>query len=79
MRPFEYVRATDAAAASGAPQAKYLAGGSNLLDLMKEDVERPTRLVDITRLPLRDIQRTRSGLSIGALASNTETAPPTGA
>ena len=79
MRPFEYVRATDAAAADRrrrrpSPQAKYLAGGSNLLDLMKEDVERPTRLVDITRLPLREIQRTRGGLSIGALATNTETA-----
>ena len=78
MRPFEYVRAADAASATAAmsamPQAKYLAGGSNLLDLMKEDVERPTRLVDITRLPLREIQRTRAGLSIGALATNTETA-----
>jgi len=78
MRPFEYVRAADAASATGAmsamPQAKYLAGGSNLLDLMKEDVERPTRLVDITRLPLRDITRSRAGLSIGALATNTETA-----
>lgn len=78
MRPFEYVRAADAATATAAvsalPQAKYLAGGSNLLDLMKEDVERPTRLVDITRLPLRDIQRSRSGLSIGALATNSETA-----
>lgn len=78
MRPFEYVRAADAASATAAmaalPQAKYLAGGSNLLDLMKEDVERPTRLIDITRLPLRDIQRTRSGLSIGALATNTDTA-----
>ena len=78
MRPFEYVRAADAASAtasmSAMPQAKYLAGGSNLLDLMKEDVERPTRLVDITRLPLREIQRTRAGLSIGALATNTETA-----
>ncbi|MFZ4286322.1 FAD binding domain-containing protein [Variovorax sp. HJSM1_2] len=78
MRPFEYVRAADAASATtavfAAPQAKYLAGGSNLLDLMKEDVERPTRLVDITRLPLRDIVRTRAGLSIGALATNSETA-----
>jgi xanthine dehydrogenase YagS FAD-binding subunit len=78
MRPFEYVRAADAATATAAvsamPQAKYLAGGSNLLDLMTEDVERPTRLVDITRLPLRDIQRTRAGLSIGALATNSETA-----
>ena len=78
MRPFEYVRATDPAAATAAlsalPQAKYLAGGSNLLDLMKEDIERPTRLVDITRLPLREITRSRAGLSIGALATNTETA-----
>ena len=78
MRPFEYVRAADAGSATAAvaslPQARYLAGGSNLLDLMKEDIERPTRLVDITRLPLRAIERTRSGLSIGALATNTETA-----
>ena len=78
MRPFEYVRAADAGSATAAvaslPQARYLAGGSNLLDLMKEDIERPSRLVDITRLPLRAIERTRSGLSIGALATNTETA-----
>lgn len=78
MRPFEYVRASDAAAGAAAvsadPAAKFLAGGTNLLDLMKEDVERPTRLVDITRLPLREIRRTASGLSVGALATNTETA-----
>jgi xanthine dehydrogenase YagS FAD-binding subunit len=78
MRPFEYVRAADAAsgvaAVAGVPGAKFLAGGSNVVDLMKEDVERPTRLVDIRQLPLRQIQRTRAGLSVGALASNTETA-----
>lgn len=78
MRPFEYVRAADISSGSASvaanPQAKFLAGGTNLLDLMKEDVERPTRLVDITRLPLRQIQRTATGISIGALASNTETA-----
>ena len=78
MRPFEYVRAGDAAAATAAvaamPLARFLAGGTNLIDLMKEDVERPTRLVDIRNLPLREIQRTRSGLSIGALTTNTETA-----
>lgn len=78
MRPFEYVRVADTAsgvaAVAAEPQAKFLAGGTNLLDLMKEDIERPTRLVDITRLPLREIRRTRSGLSIGALATNTETA-----
>ena len=78
MRPFEYMRATNVessvSAVAGLPGAKYLAGGSNLVDLMKEDVERPTRIVDITRLPLREIQRTRAGLSIGALATNTDTA-----
>jgi xanthine dehydrogenase YagS FAD-binding subunit len=78
MRPFEYVRAADAAsgvaAVAGVPGAKFLAGGSNVVDLMKEDVERPTRLVDIRHLPLRQIQRTRAGLSVGALATNTETA-----
>lgn len=78
MRPFEYVRAADAAASAAAvaavADAKFLAGGTNLVDLMKEDIERPTRLVDIRNLPLREIQRTRAGLSIGALATNTETA-----
>lgn len=78
MRPFEYVRAADAAsgvtAVASVPGAKFLAGGSNLIDLMKEDVERPTRLVDIRQLPLRQIQRIRGGLSVGALATNTETA-----
>ncbi|TJV46286.1 MAG: xanthine dehydrogenase family protein subunit M [Mesorhizobium sp.] len=78
MRSFEYVRAADAASGSEAvsthPGAKFLAGGTNLVDLMKEDIERPSRIVDINRLPLRQIERTRSGLSIGALTTNTETA-----
>lgn len=78
MRPFEFVRATDvstgAAAVAQVPRAKFLAGGTNLVDLMKEDVEQPGRLVDISQLPLRQISRSRSGLSIGALATNTETA-----
>ncbi len=78
MRPFEYLRVADAAAVAsameGVPGARFLAGGSNLVDLMKEDVERPTRLVDIRQLPLRQIQRSRAGLSLGALATNTETA-----
>jgi xanthine dehydrogenase YagS FAD-binding subunit len=79
MRPFRYVRATDPAAAARAvlanPQAKFLAGGTNLLDLMKEDVERPTELVDLTRLKLNEIrQLSGGGVSIGALATNTDTA-----
>ena len=78
MRPFRYVRASDPNAAAGAvaanPLAKFLAGGTNLLDLMKEDVERPNELVDLTRLKLKEIRPERGGVSIGALATNTETA-----
>ncbi|HEX2120563.1 MAG TPA: xanthine dehydrogenase family protein subunit M [Thermoanaerobaculia bacterium] len=78
MRPFEYLRASDPNAAARAvaanPQAKFLAGGTNLLDLMKEDVERPNQLVDLTRLKLTEIKPLRGGVSIGALATNTETA-----
>ena len=77
MRPFHYTRATDqpsAISAASASGAKYLAGGTNLIDLMKEDVERPSTLVDITRLTLKDIRATANGVSIGALAHNTETA-----
>ncbi|MFT3760974.1 FAD binding domain-containing protein [Thauera sp.] len=78
MRPFEYVRAADAASSTAAvaavADAKFLAGGTNLVDLMKEDIERPSRVVDIRSLPLREIKRSRAGLSIGALATNTETA-----
>ncbi len=55
--------------------AKFLAGGTNLIDLMKEEVERPDELVDITRLNLIQIKATASGgLSIGALGKNTDAA-----
>jgi xanthine dehydrogenase YagS FAD-binding subunit len=78
MRPFQYVRASDADAAARTvaanPQAKFLAGGTNLLDLMKEDVERPNVLVDLSRLELTEITATGGGVSIGALATNTDTA-----
>jgi xanthine dehydrogenase YagS FAD-binding subunit len=78
MRPFKYTRASEPGTAAGAvaanPQAKFLAGGTNLLDLMKEDVERPTELVDLTRLKLTEIKRVGGGVSIGALATNTDTA-----
>lgn len=78
LRPFEYIRPTDPNAAARAvasnPRAKFLAGGTNLLDLMKEDIERPGQLVDVTRLQLREIRPLRGGVSIGALATNTETA-----
>jgi xanthine dehydrogenase YagS FAD-binding subunit len=78
LRPFRYVRASNPNAAArvvGAnPNAKFLAGGTNLLDLMKEDVERPNELVDLARLDLKAIKPLRGGVSIGALATNTETA-----
>ncbi len=57
------------------PGARIIAGGTNLLDLMKYQVERPTRLIDITRLPLKQIEDTADGgLRIGALVTNAELA-----
>ena len=79
MTPFRYVRATDVAhaiaAASADPPGSYIAGGTNLLDLMKEHVAQPRRLVDITRLPLDRVEeRPDGGLSIGALVPNSRLA-----
>jgi len=77
MRPFKYTRASSERAAVQAaanPQAKFLAGGTNLIDLMKEDVERPEELVDVTRLKLAEIKESHGGVSIGALATNSATA-----
>ncbi len=53
MNRFSYTRAADVAAAvnNGGADARFLAGGTNLVDLMKENVERPARLVDVNRLP----------------------------
>jgi xanthine dehydrogenase YagS FAD-binding subunit len=57
------------------PKAKFIAGGTNLVDLMKVDVERPTRLIDISRLPLKTVEETRDGgLRIGALVPNSDLA-----
>ncbi len=78
MRPFKYTRAADTGTAmlavSSNKDAKYIAGGTNLLDLMKEGVENPTELVDISRLNLSQIRTTATGLSLGALATNSDTA-----
>jgi len=79
MRPFEYVRADDVAAAvalvSADPDAEYLAGGTTELDLvLKDGVREPGRLVDITRLPLRGITATESTLRVGALTTMEELA-----
>ena len=79
MIDFQYARAADVADAvrqmAADPGAKLIAGGTNLLDLMKEDVEKPTRLIDISRLPLRQVAETpEGGLRIGALVPNTDLA-----
>ncbi|MFE2969828.1 FAD binding domain-containing protein [Streptomyces sp. NPDC059340] len=79
MREFDYERAFDvtgAVALLGAdPDARYLGGGTNLVDLMKSGVERPARLVDVRELPLDRIQFTKSGgLRIGATVTNSDLA-----
>ena len=79
MNPFDYVRpdqpdrAIDALSQS--TNAKFLAGGTNLIDLMKDGVEQPARLIDINRLPLKSIEQLPDGgLRLGALAHNSDTA-----
>jgi xanthine dehydrogenase YagS FAD-binding subunit len=79
MKTFDYVRPTtiaDAVAAAAEPGAAYLAGGTNLLDLMKGGVTRPDRLVDVTHLPGLDrIELTADGgIRIGALVRNADLA-----
>lgn len=79
MINFQYSRAADVADAvrqlAADPGAKLIAGGTNLLDLMKANVERPARLIDISRLPLRHIEETPDGgLRIGALTPNSDLA-----
>ena len=76
MNRFDYVRAgtvAEAVQAFGAG-ARFIAGGTNLIDLMKYEVEKPGRLIDITRLPLDRIEDQGNGLRIGALATNAKVA-----
>jgi xanthine dehydrogenase YagS FAD-binding subunit len=79
MINFQYARASDVADAvrmiAADPSAKFIAGGTNLIDRMKEDVERPSRLIDISRLPLKTVEETAGGgLRIGALVPNSDLA-----
>src|SRR6266852_8618281 len=79
MINFQYARANDIPDAirqiAADPAAKFIAGGTNLIDLMKDDVERPSRLIDISRLPLRTVEDTANGgLRIGALVPNSDLA-----
>jgi xanthine dehydrogenase YagS FAD-binding subunit len=76
MKPFTYERATSPAAAAAAvartPGAKFIAGGTNLLDLMKLEIETPTHLIDVQELKLDKIEPTQDGgLRVGAFVSNT--------
>jgi xanthine dehydrogenase YagS FAD-binding subunit len=78
MKAFTYERATDpgsAVAAVSRAGAKFISGGTNLLDLMKLEIEQPTHLVDISRLPLKEIEELPDGgLRIGAQAANSDVA-----
>jgi xanthine dehydrogenase YagS FAD-binding subunit len=79
MNRFAYTRAGDVATAvreiAADEGARFIAGGTNLLDLMKENVERPRRLIDISRLPLAAIEPgAGGGLRLGALATNADVA-----
>jgi xanthine dehydrogenase YagS FAD-binding subunit len=79
MINFQYSRANDVTDAvsqiAADPAAKFIAGGTNLIDLMKYEVEQPPRLIDISRLPLKTIEETPGGgLLIGALVPNSDLA-----
>ncbi|QKG58667.1 xanthine dehydrogenase family protein subunit M [Hymenobacter sp. BRD128] len=78
MNQFQYVRATKPQAAIDVvakdPTAKFIAGGTNLVDLMKRGVMTPQKLVDINRLPLNKIESQNNTLRIGALALNSAVA-----
>jgi xanthine dehydrogenase YagS FAD-binding subunit len=79
MRTFTYERAASVEAAAGAAaqnaEAKFIAGGTNLLDLMKLEIERPSHLIDVNGLGLDTIEKMQDGgLRIGALVRNTDLA-----
>jgi xanthine dehydrogenase YagS FAD-binding subunit len=79
MKPFEYTRAKSVEDAirinAGDPNAKFLAGGSNLIDLMKYGVEGPEHLIDVTHLPMGRVEEIQGGgLRIGALVKNSDLA-----
>jgi len=79
MKPFAFERARNVdhalSLAVAAPGARFLAGGTNLLDLMKLEIETPDHLVDLNRLNLKAIEPTaEGGIRIGAMVSNTQLA-----
>ncbi len=78
MNPIAYARAQDVAAAIATAEsdsrAYYLAGGTNVIDLMKDDVEAPSMLIDITRLPMHDISADAASVRLGALSTMADVA-----
>ncbi|SEJ04203.1 xanthine dehydrogenase YagS FAD-binding subunit [Dyadobacter sp. SG02] len=78
MKPFPYLRPKTVAEAIGMaaddPGARYIAGGTNLIDLMKRGIASPTKLIDINHLPLKKIEHRYDRLRIGALALNSDVA-----
>ena len=77
MNPFNYHRPTtvgEAVRLGSRSGARYIAGGTNLVDLMKENVERPAQLIDISKLPLGTIEELDGALRLGALVPNADTA-----
>src|SRR5216117_2579444 len=77
MQPFDFVREHEVPAAVKAGSrdgAKFIAGGTNLVDLMKCDVEHPSHIVDINALPLATVERVQGGVRIGAMARMSDVA-----
>lgn len=77
MNPFQYSKPADVheAVHMSSAASRFIAGGTNLLDLMKENISRPEHLIDITGLPLQGVEETTSGgVMIGALVSNADLA-----
>lgn len=78
MKPFQFISATNpgdaVARLTKNAEAAFLGGGTNLLDLMKEHVALPNEIIDIGNLSLKEIKATTTGIHLGALAKNTETA-----
>jgi xanthine dehydrogenase YagS FAD-binding subunit len=78
MKPFAFTRASTNQTAIEAvirdQASRFIAGGTNLVDLMKENIEQPSQLVDINRLALTQIEEHNGGLRLGALARNSDTA-----
>jgi xanthine dehydrogenase YagS FAD-binding subunit len=77
VKPFTYARpagVAEAISAGGAKGARFLAGGTTLVDLMRLEVMRPSAIVDVARLPLSAIERDGDGIRIGSMARNSDVA-----